>query len=939
MSRGPDGSRRGRGARALAAALILAAGVAAQQGDRAGETQPYLPPELMVPPAPVLSPAEALNSFTVADGWRVELVAAEPLVVDPVMVTFDGDGRLWVVEMRGYMPDADGHDEDAPVGEIAVLHDDDGDGVMDRRVTFLDGLVLPRAVAPTRGGALVLAPPDLLFCRDTDGDGRADERTVIDTGFGGIHSPEHAPNGLLPTLDNAFRLANDSRQYRWGSPVDGEPPRWYAEATGGGGQWGITQDDVGRILYDTNSDPLRGDLLPSVYNRRNPNHGNLWGQNVRIAHDMRVWPGRMTPGVNRGYRSETLNDAYELVRFTAACSPWVLRGQGLPPELRGSVAVCEPSANLLKLYDVHEQPDGSLEATPTYPDGRELLVSTDERFRPVQLAGGPDGALYVVDLYRGILQHKIFMTSFLRRQVEERGLAEPVGLGRIYRLAHEGTPAWEPPRMSQLELRELVPLIDHDGGWWRDRAQQELIEREQRVQERRRENQQGDSIHPAPMAWVHARRKAGPLGRLHALWMMHGAGYGGDTLVHDGLADADARVRMAAMRVAEPLLASHAELREALAARSLVSAATTPLEATQALISLGAAGPLAWAPLARALSVDASTAARRSAVLSGLRGHELDMLLGLLGVHARPDAGVAWSLGGRPAGGWPEPWVEPAPGRDVVLRLLARAITREGSTSRLAELLDRVAPTQTGDPWRELALLDGVLDGLGTDGRGDVRRRSLHARPARHHVLRAAAGLAPWPNAAGGFGDEAPAWASPGDRDEVAAAATAALGDAQRARFARLDSALWWPGRSDLPDVPEVRPLSADEQAAFERGRATFELACAQCHQPSGLGEPGKAPPLRDSPWVLGDPERLGGIVLHGLVGEITFGSRTWDLEMPAFPADDVMLADLLTYLRREWGHDAEPVTPALMAEVRADTAERDGPFQVSELLGHDGQP
>ena len=180
-------------AASLAAALCVGT-VGAQRGDKKGEAQPAIPDSVTVPPAPVLSPDEALRSLRVQPGFRVELVAAEPLVEDPVTISFDAHGRIWAVEMRGFMPDVNGDGELEPNGRIVVLSDTDGDGRMDKSEVFLDKLVLPRLVtilgADAKDGVLVLAPPKLLLCRDRDGDGRCDETVVIRDKLPGLKGPE-----------------------------------------------------------------------------------------------------------------------------------------------------------------------------------------------------------------------------------------------------------------------------------------------------------------------------------------------------------------------------------------------------------------------------------------------------------------------------------------------------------------------------------------------------------------------------------------------------------------------------------------------------------------------------------------------------------------------------------------------------------------------------
>src|SRR5688572_7831312 len=181
--------------------VSLSAAGLAQNGDVSGEVQAP-PSHLQIPPAPVLTVDDAIKTIKVAPGYRVEIVAADPLVGDPVAATYGPDGRLWVVEMRGFMPNPDGKGEDAKVGMISVLADTNHDGRMDKRTVFLDGLVLPRALALVGDGLLVAEPPHLWFCRDTNGDGKADEKTEVASDYGTPANPEHSSNGLYRALDN-----------------------------------------------------------------------------------------------------------------------------------------------------------------------------------------------------------------------------------------------------------------------------------------------------------------------------------------------------------------------------------------------------------------------------------------------------------------------------------------------------------------------------------------------------------------------------------------------------------------------------------------------------------------------------------------------------------------------------------------------------------------
>jgi hypothetical protein len=249
---------------ALGAPLTLTAQIG-DNADRPGVVQAPLVPAHLIPPSPALSPEEALTSFRVAPGYRLEIAAAEPLVQEPVFAHFGPDGRLWVVEMRGYMPDLDGQGEDLPTGRIVVLRDRDADGRYDESQVFLDQLVLPRALALVDDGVLIGTPPELAFWRDTDGDGRGDSKEIVATDFGVmtdpkrpfLANPERAPNSLLRHTDNWIYTGAYTRKFRRVGGV------WETAPTLFRGQWGLSQDDAGRLYHNSNSDHLRVDVIPS----------------------------------------------------------------------------------------------------------------------------------------------------------------------------------------------------------------------------------------------------------------------------------------------------------------------------------------------------------------------------------------------------------------------------------------------------------------------------------------------------------------------------------------------------------------------------------------------------------------------------------------------------------------------------------------------------
>lgn len=270
---------------ALCMATTSALGQAGDRKDKGGTVQKNLFPHLKPPPAPVLSPEDAVKSFTLPEGFEVQIVAAEPLVDTPVAMEIGPDGRMWVVEMRGYMRDPDATGEHDKIGRIKVLDDTNGDGRMDKMTVFKDGLFLPRAIALVRGGVLVAEPPRLLFFEDTDGDDKADKHTVVATDYaiacdparGLSANPEHAANGLMWGLDNWIYSANHTVRFR---NTNGE---WQREQTIKRGQWGISMDNLGRLFYNSNSDMLRGDLIASEYLDRNPFSRQREGVAVRVA--------------------------------------------------------------------------------------------------------------------------------------------------------------------------------------------------------------------------------------------------------------------------------------------------------------------------------------------------------------------------------------------------------------------------------------------------------------------------------------------------------------------------------------------------------------------------------------------------------------------------------------------------------------------------------
>lgn len=415
--------------------------------------------------SPVLEPREAIRAMEVEEGFEVKLVAAEPLLNSPVAIDFDNRGRIWALEMQAFMPNVEGEGEDVPTGKVLILEDHDGDGVADSRKVFLDSLVLPRAIALFDGGVLVAAPPSLYYYEIKDD--KPVRRVLVDSAYANVRDVEHQPNGLFRAMDNWIYNAKSDKRYRK------VRDKWVTEKTHHRGQWGITTDDYGRLYYNNNSQNLLGDFYGPGLGSANGNQQRVAGFNEIIVNDNRVFPIRPTPGVNRGYQEGILDEGLRLRNFTAASGPVIYRGQPFGAEYYQNAFVAEPAGNLIK-RDILTVDGGKPSGKAAYK-GKEFLASFDERFRPVSLYNGPDGALYIVDMYRGIIQHKVFITEYLKEQIIKRSLVRPIDYGRIYKVVPKGSTY--KPFVFPTDVKGLVALLSHQSGWIRDRAQHTLVDR------------------------------------------------------------------------------------------------------------------------------------------------------------------------------------------------------------------------------------------------------------------------------------------------------------------------------------------------------------------------------------------------------------------------------------------------------------------------------
>jgi len=570
---------------ALTSSLLLASSLFAVHQKNAGPEKVAL--KFKLPPPKPLSPEEALKTFKIEKGFRVELVASEPMIQAPVAMSFDDQGRLYVCEMRGYMHDVEGSTEKEPTGRVSLLEDTNGDGRMDKASVFLDKIVMPRAVMAVNGGALIAVPPHLFFCKDTDGDGKADVKDIVASDFGTFGGqPEHMANSPIWAMDNAIWSASYGTRFKLRGGV------WQKDSGLGRGQWGLCQDDCGRLYFNYNSDMLRADLLPAEAFTRNPLLRNATSINAKLAADQTLFASHPTPGVNRGYETKTLSADGRLTKPTATCGALIYRGNAFPAVYRGNAFVPEPAANLVKRFTMSEQ-GGVLKATNVLKN-TEFLTSADERFRPVSACDGPDGALYLVDMYRGVIQHQSFLTHYLIANIKDRKLEQPLNMGRIWRIVPDTT-----GRPQPVKVAKDVKGLAHANGWVRDTTQRLIVE-------------SGDtSILPALKEMLHHENA---LARLHALWTLDGLASATSDVVKTALADKSAQVRAAAVRVASRDLAP--DLIAMSAEKDALVLAHLAIKLTSFNL------PDADAAVAKMLARNGKNPLIREGALTGLRGRE-----------------------------------------------------------------------------------------------------------------------------------------------------------------------------------------------------------------------------------------------------------------------------------------------------------------------------
>ncbi len=509
---------------------------------------------------PPKSPEESLAAI-VSPGISVELVAAEPLVVDPVAFDWGPDGQLWVVEMRDYPNGMGWRREGDPLGEpggrIRLLDDIDGDGRYDKATVFLDRLSFPTGVKVWRDGILIAAAPEIIYAEDTDGDDRADKREVWYRGFG-EGNQQHRVNGLRWGLDNWLHVANSDRggmiqSLKTGDEVDVSgrdlrirPDEGLLAATSGHTQYGRCRDDWGNWFGGNNSQPMWHYVLDEHYLRRNPHFAP-----PDVKKQVSIAPGAATVfPVSRTLAR--FNDLDRANRFTSACSQIIYRDELIrsgDQSQQMQSFVCEPVHNLVHREVVTRDGVTFTSRRPEHETESEFLASKDNWFRPVMVRTGPDGALWIADMYRFVTEHPKWIPKDWQGKLDIRA---GDGRGRMYRVFPADAQPRPMPRLDRLDTAGLVAALESPNGWQRDMAQQMLIWHAGK-----------EAIKPLQLLAQFGNR---PQARLHALCTLDGLKSLQPQVIARALVDEHPDVRRQAVRLSESRFGERIEMTDELKA-------------------------------------------------------------------------------------------------------------------------------------------------------------------------------------------------------------------------------------------------------------------------------------------------------------------------------------------------------------------------------------
>ena len=488
----------------------------------------------ITPKSPVLAKSvqDEAKTFVLQPGYKMEPVLTEPQIEQPAAIAFDGNGRMYVLELRSYMLDADAKNELEPTNIISRWEDKNNDGVYETGAVFVEGLVFPRFILPYGANSILSMESNtdnVYKYTDTNNDGKSDKKELFVTRFGRSGNVEHQQSSLFWGMDNWLYSTYNAFRVRW----DGTG----RETTGSNGaQWGISQDNDGKVWFQGGASGV-----PSYF--QFPLHYGRFTVEDQLAKDFTIPYGMPvgTADFQGGMDEVRLPDA-SLARVTGSAGNEIFRGTRLPASMVGQYFYGEPVARVVRQVDPVVS-EGITQLHNVYQGQKtEFIKSSDPLFRPIDMQTAPDGTMYIVDMYRGIIQEGQWTqkTSYLRTKIDQFQLDKVISKGRIWRLTYQGMDRDKTqPRMLNETATELVAQLENPNGWWRDMAQQLIILK-------------GDKS-VVPMLEQMARTNKNVLARFHALWTLEGLGVLDAGLLRALMRDPNPRVQIQAIRASETI--------------------------------------------------------------------------------------------------------------------------------------------------------------------------------------------------------------------------------------------------------------------------------------------------------------------------------------------------------------------------------------------------
>jgi len=590
-----------------------------------------------------LSPEESMKTINIAKGYKVSLFASEPHVFDPVALEFDEQGNAYVIEMPDYPYEVEpgkGH------GRIRILKDIDGDGKIDQSIIFAENVTEATSMLPWKGGLIVTAAPNILYLKDTNGDGKSDIREILFSGFFQNNS-EAQVTSLKFGIDNWIYANNrgQSGKVIFSKSTDTTPvevrgadfrfrlDRNLFELETGPGQYGQTIDDWGHRFFTENSIHLQQAVIPWRYTHRHPfmpsskfnvtitDHEEIMFQEIPPAY----WRAERSARRNRIFKEANLKRIeWAEDHFTGAAGGTIYNGDALPQEFYGNIFTTDVSGSL-----VHRDILSPSETSPVFvakraesEKNREFIYSTDTWFRPVTFSVGPDGYLYILDYYRQHIETPVSIPDDLKAEMDFMAGSD---MGRIYRLLPEnGTYQGVKVDLKNASSLQLVDYLSHKNAWYRSQAQRLLLERQDKM------------VVPAVVSLF--SNSPDPRTRLHALYVLEGLNALTEKVIKQSLRDSEPGVRENGIILAE---------RYPKTSKQLISMINDPSKrvALQATLSLGDfKGKKVVSALAEVIKKYGQNDWFRSAVISSEAGSSVEILNSLIQDNAFFSKEETWKL-------------------------------------------------------------------------------------------------------------------------------------------------------------------------------------------------------------------------------------------------------------------------------------------------------